>query len=386
MLKRAAIIGGSISGMLAAFRLHGHGWAVEVFERGHDLRDRGAGLMLDPRIAAQVPGIVTRTCGERVVVGRDGRVLWRQPLRKSATAWGELYRCLRARVPAAAIHWQARVVGCTAEGEVRLEDGTSRSFDLIVGADGLDSTARAAVDPAFVPQYFGYIAVRGLVPMEAFPPLAHPLREIVRGGGFLNLYGDRTHATAYAPPGGSLGDDTFNWMWYRNTPERDLPGLFGGAHRWSLPPGEMAAEERAALLEEARACLPESFTAIMAATPSFFLQGIYKGIAASLNRGRIVLVGDAAHIPIPHIGAGATLAWYDVDALIDTLEGDGDLAAWSRARLEASTLDLEVASRLGDALQHQHHDWDSWDASRFDAWWAGIQQGRSLYFDLEPRA
>jgi hypothetical protein len=46
---------------------------------------------------------------------------------------------------------------------------------------------------------------------------------------------------------------------------------------------------------------------------------------------------------------------------------------------------LEIAKRLGHALQHEAHDWKNWTPSDFDTWWESIAGGKGLYFDVKSK-
>ena len=52
---------------------------------------------------------------------------------------------------------------------ISFSDGTTARADVLVGADGSRSAVRNAVFGALEPQYTGYIAWRGLIPMHLVP-------------------------------------------------------------------------------------------------------------------------------------------------------------------------------------------------------------------------
>src|ERR1700742_4272162 len=93
--KRALVIGGSMSGLLAALALERHGWQADVYERVADpLSGRGAGIVAQPELktilrvlglnADSDLGIEVET---RVMVAHDGRETHRVPIGQTMTAW-----------------------------------------------------------------------------------------------------------------------------------------------------------------------------------------------------------------------------------------------------------------------------------------------------------
>ena len=80
--RRALIIGGSMSGLLAGIMLRQRGWVVDIFERvGSELAGRGAGIVAQPELIAHLNeiGIDTRSLGlpmsKRKVLDRVGQVI-----------------------------------------------------------------------------------------------------------------------------------------------------------------------------------------------------------------------------------------------------------------------------------------------------------------------
>ena len=122
-----------------------------------------------------------------------------------------------------------------AEVRARFADGSGRSFDLLVGADGIRSTVRGLLFPDLSPTYAGYVGWRGTLSERDLPTRA---REELRD--LLTYHvGDRTHVLSYeipAPGGGSM-----NWVWYRNVPDgsawRRCHRPIRRRHDLSLPAG-----------------------------------------------------------------------------------------------------------------------------------------------------
>ena len=364
------IVGASIAGLAAAHGLASRGARVHLFERSLHLAERGgSGIMLDTEVAGAIGGLATRTHVVRRILGGQLQTLWTRPVRKLATSWGELYRCLRARVAEDLVQSGCLVRGCTLDGRLFFEDSGERRFDLVIGADGLGSTVRESFQPGFQPAYCGYVAIRGMCKSERWPA----------SGELLNVYGRGCHAVLYHPAGTLL-----NWMCYCNVP--DPAGLMvderGLSHRWSLPPDAVSPQLKRRLVEMVRERMPSEMVRLVEETPGIYVQSIYHGIPDHFAGGRIALVGDAAHVSPPHLGAATSTACEDVDSLCQALcRGEG-LEDWGRRRREEVRATVETAHELGQQLQFGDHDWNHWTEANFESWWSTVTGGLPLYFDV----
>ncbi len=248
-------------------------------------------------------------------------------------------------------------------------------FDLVVGADGIGSVVRGRLNPGFTPRYLGYVAVRGLVPRRLMPSGMPDAMAELFDDAMAKVLLDGEHLTLYGLPG---SDEPMNWMWYLNVAESELPRLLtdrdGVVHRWSVPAGVMPPATVAALGELAKERLPPWLTTLVTATDTLFLQPIYSGFACHMAGSGLALVGDAAHLAVPHTGGGVTLALQDTLALADVLAADDEeldtrLRRWDEARQAANRPRLEFAIRLGKSLQTAGKVWDSWSPADFEQWW-----------------
>lgn len=378
------VAGGSIAGLLAARSLRSRSAEVIVFERAKRLEDRGTSLMLDPQVACSIPGLCLRVYGERVVLDRELRVRWRQPVAKAACTWGELHRSLLVGCDDV-LRLDQPVDGCVSLGEsvmVTTRDGVRHAGDLVIGADGIGSTIRQGMDLPFEPSYCGYLALRGTVESSTAGQVAPWLWREAAAGRLINVYGEQTHCVLYSPAAGSL---QLNWMWYFNVPEAELSqwGLEGGgsARRWSVPPHALTAAMRHRLHELAAAEWPEPLTSLFVLTPAPSLQAIYAGMPEKCAVGRMVLVGDAAHVLPPHLGAATSLAMADVSSLVNTLAAGTALSDWSDGRHAAVTKDLALSVRWGKAMQTENHRWEEWSCLDFQKWWEALTNGHQPYFE-----
>ena len=112
MTRRAIIVGGSVAGLSAAAMLVRAGWHVEVFEKaGAELEARGAGIATHAelhRAMARAGCDVSQlgpTVADRVVFDLRGEVIESWRYEQVFTAWGRVYKLLRAQVPAEAMHY-----------------------------------------------------------------------------------------------------------------------------------------------------------------------------------------------------------------------------------------------------------------------------------------
>src|SRR6202451_4260417 len=171
--RRALVIGGSMSGLLAGIMLNRRGWDVDIFERvgiaQAELSARLYALGLDTRDL----GVAMTT---RKILDRDGRTAATIACPQVLTAWERVYRVLRDAFPPQLYHRGLGLVGFEQSAttvRAQLSDGRTVDADVLVGADGLRSTVRQQCLPDVVPLYAGYVAWRALLPESAIPPDIH---------------------------------------------------------------------------------------------------------------------------------------------------------------------------------------------------------------------
>jgi len=369
MARRAMVIGGSMSGLLAAIMLRRRGWTVDVFERAEsELSGRGAGIVAQAELIARLDalGLDSRDLGvparTRKLLDIEGRTLLTTQCPQVLTAWERVYRVLRDAFPPARYHRGHGLVGFeqTEAGVVaQFADGSRTEGDVLIGADGLRSTVRAQCLPEAVPLYAGYCAWRALLPESAVPSAIH--RELFESMTFTLPPGEQCLLYPVAGPDGDLrtGHRRCNVVWYRPADEaRELPWLLtddnGVTHSISIPPPLIRREAIAAMRAAAERLLPPQFRAIVRLIDEPILQPIYDLASPQLAFGRVAIVGDAAFVARPHVAAGVSKAADDAAALAAALDGD-DVAAGLRrfeaARLPEGNKIIERARHLGAYLQ-----------------------------------
>jgi 2-polyprenyl-6-methoxyphenol hydroxylase-like FAD-dependent oxidoreductase len=370
---RAIVSGGSIGGLFAAHYLRKLGWSVDVYERvGEELAGRGAGIMTHPELIAALAGIgidagaaVGVPVSQRMTLDSAGTLVGSLTMEQVASAWGRIYRLLRNAFPDASYH---HGVGLTevlkSEGgvEVLLSDGSVQNADLLVGADGIRSTVRAALYPEAQPEYAGYIAWRGLVEEKDFSAAAHA--QIF--DNFVFCLPPREQMLAYpvAGKGDAVGPGRrrYNFVWYRPADEagelRDfLTDASGRLHEMNIAPPLIRPELVRQMRADAdRLLAPALAEVVHKAEPAFF-QPIYDLTVERMAFGRAVLAGDAAFVARPHCGMGVTKAAGDAVALAQALAPGGDIDAALRAyeaqRVPYGHAVVAHARHLGAYMQAQ---------------------------------
>jgi 2-polyprenyl-6-methoxyphenol hydroxylase-like FAD-dependent oxidoreductase len=369
--RRALIIGGSLGGLFAAHTLRQRGWDVQVFERtAQPLTGRGAGIVTHPELwnileAVGLQG--ERDLGvavtERITLAPDGAVLGVRHCPQVLTSWDRVFSLLRAIWPDERYQLGRdlqRVSQTDDHVTAHFADGSSLQGELLVACDGFRSIVRQQYLGTVQPQYAGYIAWRGLVAEADIPPFAH---EALFGRfGFCLPEGEQLIGYPVAGANDDLrpGHRRFNFVWYRPADEaRELPRFLtdinGHVHGVSIPPPLIRPEIIAEMRDDAQRLLAPAFAAIIAATKQPFLQPIYDLETPQMAFGRVALVGDAAFVIRPHVGAGVTKAAEDAAALATALDATPDVAAalagFEAQRLVAGRRIVQRARHLGAYMQ-----------------------------------
>ena len=314
-----AIIGGGIGGLTAAIALRRAGFEAEVYEAAPVLDPVGRGIwvptnamrVLDAlgvaeHIAAAgralegieiqtVSGVRLQTIDLRAVVARLGHTTI--SIHRAA-----LQQALVAALPAGTLHLGAQCVGVSTDGDaasLRFADASSITADLVVGADGIKSRVRREVtaDPPL--RYLGQTAYLGIAQMALPEPLAHSCIETWGGSlrfGFSALAADRVY-------------------WFAPVSAAADPAAAAPSPRHLLDLGFHA--------------FPPPVPDILAATPAPEVLRVDLHELPPLGhwqRGRAVLVGDAAHAMAPNLGQGGAQAIEDALALARALRETAEMA------------------------------------------------------------
>lgn len=361
------IAGAGIGGLTTALALQRAGIRVSIYEQAHTLTEVGAGLTLASNatliLKALGLGSVLEDLGvvpERGAVKhyRTGRTLVDIPrgatqVERFGTAYCQMLRSDLHEALTAAVRSADRGclhLGCTLQDFGQDETGVTALFangvtargDVLIGADGIRSTVRAQLFGSEDPRYTGYVAWRGLVPMERLTAATVvPDSAVWIGPGhFLTRYkirrGTLLNYVAIAR--------TSSWV----------------AEGWSTP------STIEALLSEFRGFEPIARSILMATPPDqCFKWGIFdRDPLPTWTVGRVTLLGDAAHPTTPFLGQGAAMALEDAAVLARAITAAGSvteaLARYTQARVRRANGVL-LASR-DNGINLTTSDPDRYDA------------------------
>jgi 2,6-dihydroxypyridine 3-monooxygenase len=368
---RVLIAGGSIGGLTAAVLLRDLGCEVDVYERsGAALEDRGAGIVVLPvteRYFTERVGDEGRVSLELTFwtyVDRDGNVLSADSDHFRFSGWATIYRALLDVFGPERYHLGHEMVGFDNDGDgvvARFGNGVSAKGDLLVCADGLQSTARSILLPGVEPGYAGYVAWRGTTPEaglseRARADLADSMIYQVLELGHILVYAIPDHEGRTSPP-----HRVINWVWYRNYPRggsfEDLMLDRAGVQRaGTMPPGMMRDDHLAELRATAERVLAPTLREVVLGCERPMIQAVFDLESPQMAFDRVCLIGDAAFGLRPHVAAGQAKACADAWALRDNLEsceGDIDqaLALWEETQLALGRHALERTRQMGNASQ-----------------------------------
>jgi 2-polyprenyl-6-methoxyphenol hydroxylase-like FAD-dependent oxidoreductase len=359
-----------MSGLLSALQLRRAGWAVDIYERlGTELSGRGAGIVAQQELIARLRGLGLATEGlgvevsRRKIFDRDGRLTEATECPQVLTAWERVYRLLRDAFPPEHYHrgrGLSKVTQTADKVTAHFSDGETIDADLLIGADGIRSTVRQQFAPHVVPLYAGYTAWRALLSEADIPREVHD--DLVEGMCFGLPSGEQFLGYPVAGPDNDLrpGHRRYNVIWYRPADEKTklqwlLTDDTGKTHEISIPPPLISRAARAEIHAAAERSLAPQFRAIVKLIEEPILQPIYDLESPHMAFGRVAIIGDAAFVARPHVGAGVSKASDDAAALVEALQANSDvpgaLKTFEAARLPENYRIIEWARHLGAYLQ-----------------------------------
>jgi len=369
-MKKAAIVGGSLTGLAAGILLRRVSWDVDIFERSlRSLSDRGAGIVMQPETLELLRLCGARSSDEvgvmlegRKYLGRDGSVLSEQRMPQLMTSWGLLYSRFRSAFPSERYHLDHAGTSFEENGSsvtVLFENGATTRAELVVAADGFRSAARAKLLPEVRPMYAGYVAWRGVLPER---DVSEDIKNVF-ANCFTFYQMQHSHSLCYFIPGENgetaPGSRRLNWVWYWNVPEADLDELLTGRdgvrRSYAIAKGLLHPRQEERQREIAERVLAPPFAALVRATKEPFVQAILDLECPHMAFGRIALAGDASFIVRPHTAAstskGVANAFALAEQLADGTDVPGALNNWERSELVKGRQLIDLGQRLGNQSQ-----------------------------------
>ena len=338
------VVGGGIAGLTTAIGLKRAGVPVTVLERAPRLQAMGGAIQI---WANGMHALRQLGCADRIrssgsdvetqlFLSAKGDELARLEVGDIARRHGsdppvmipraDLLEILADEAGADIIRTGAKCVGFEQDEDavmVRLETGDEVLGSALVGADGIDSTVRAKLQPESSPWFAGYQYLRAMIPYDDFPK-----------GRFTFVFGKGDRFGLH-----DVSDARLYWF-----------GVLLNEPGAGDPP-----EGRKTELARRFADFTEPIPEVIAATPE---ESIMRSDIRDLTPleqwtdGRVTLIGDAAHATTPNLGRGAGEAVEDAVALAQHISGSpkdtpGALRAYEEERREAAAEVQRRSRRLG---------------------------------------
>jgi 2-polyprenyl-6-methoxyphenol hydroxylase-like FAD-dependent oxidoreductase len=308
-----------------------------------DLAGRGAGLGVSEELIQVMEragarfepsaGVIQRSAAW---MERDGKIVFEHPRYSVASAWARVYQPLRDALPSGSYRQGMtleRVEQDDRSVTAVFGDGTKQEADLLVAADGVQSTVRKQYLPQVQPRFANYVAWRGLVEERDLPGAT---LEAV-SGHIVFCFPKSEMLLCMRVPGPSV-----YFIWYRTIERESLANLFtdasGKNHGVSIPPPLIRPELVREMKAHAREVLPPSISEVVQKPSQPLLQAISDMESPRMTFGRVALAGDAAFVVRPHVAGGAGKAALDARCLVDAME-NGDIVA-GLARYEKAQHDF----------------------------------------------
>ena len=347
MTRRLLIAGGGIGGLAAALSVSRSGWEVALHERALAFSEVGAGVQLGPNVVRLLHGWGLAQALERVaafperlqvrdaLLGSELGVLplGQRAVQKYGAPYTTLHRADLHGLLLQAVRSQGTASlalgsgvsgyadnpqGSALEVQVNSASPTQVSGDALVGADGLWSQVRALMLNDGPPRVTGHLAYRALLPQTSLParlrsqqvtawlgPKLHVVHYPVRGGEWLNLV---------AIVQGKVAGDLQTWDHSANS--ADL---------------QQATQGTAAMLRELIQAVTDGGSMTGPAWRLWTLcdRPPMRG-AFEQAKGRVALLGDAAHPMRPFLAQGAGMAIEDA-AELGTQLAQANQPGWDTA-------------------------------------------------------
>ena len=348
------IVGGGIGGLFAANALVGQGLQVTVYEQAPALGEVGAGVYLTPNSVRHLQRVGLGPAVEKwgAKVGNNSRYFHHDgsPIAlvqvTDLSGWNATYGMHRAdlvdmlakALPSGVVRTGHRCAGFERHGElarVRFENGAVAEADAVIGADGIHSVLRSHVYSSSRPVFSGIVAYRGAVPSELVPDWP--------AESWLMWLGKGKHFLVYPMRAAAL----INFVGF-------VPADKEMKESWS------AAGDPDALRREFADWDPR-IGSLLGQVNKTFRSALYdREPLPCWTKGRLTLLGDAAHAMLPHLGQGANqsiedgMAFATILANTDRTTILAALLVYERLRRER-TAGVQSGARLNGLRYDSFH-------------------------------
>ena len=304
------IVGGGIGGFAAALALAQKGFRVQLLEQAESFAEIGAGIQLGPNVFKMFDVLGLTAAVRRLAVFPENLIMMDCVTAQEVTRvpLGQDFLD-RFSHPYAVIHradlHRVLLEACEGSNLISLETSQKvATFEggALIGADGLWSMIRSRLVDDGKPRVSGHIAYRAVLPTSEMP-------ERLRWQDMVIWAGEKTHLVHYPLRGGELFNlvavfhsDRFSEGWDTYGDVEELHERFAGT-----------CEEVRTLLAKI-----ESWRMwVLCDRPPI----------KEWSRGRMTLIGDAAHPMLQYLAQGANMAIEDAVCLADKLDrANGDFA------------------------------------------------------------
>ncbi|KAK7039308.1 FAD/NAD(P)-binding domain-containing protein [Favolaschia claudopus] len=358
---KVIIVGCGIAGPVLALLLKQKGYEPVIYERGK--RDAGGGLSLmlqlnGLRVLSKIPGLVEKLSGMPIdkstmfsIVPSDERLLVELEFPEQVRQhYGVgLMGVQRSKFLALLVdtviehgielHFERQVVDVETTDEyarVKLNTGETDTASFVVGCDGLHSNVRTALFGMQQATFTGLTQTGGIT--EGVFSNEKPT--------MFNFYGLNMHCIAYA-----ISKTQYSWaITQRESETKETWRAMDEAAQHSVRNGPFSQ-------------LPSGVGDLVLKSAQITKYGLYdRPKLESWHRGRVILIGDAAHATSPHLGQGANQAFEDADYLVQLLvkhrpnasqeSTTAEFSAWFKefeeARIERTAMLVRGARETGE--------------------------------------